>query len=798
MNRYLKTIELDKILSMLSSCAGNEETKRMTRSLSPMTELGEVEKELKKTGSAFGFSLKNGSPPSYNYMDPKALVQRARAGGALQQKELLDFALLFRQINSLYDYRNSAEQETELDELFFSLCPRHELEEDIRNAILSEDEIADTASPALANIRRKIAQAGIRIRESLDKMLHSKDMAEMLMENIVTMRDGRYVLPVKAEHKGSVKGIIHSASATGSTVFIEPEAVVQANNDIRLLESEEKAEIERILAEFSRRIGDDAEGILRDFETASELLLYFAKADLGAKMKGCIPKVNDKGYISLVRARHPLLAEDTAVPVDVTLGGSYNTLIITGPNTGGKTVLLKTVGLMCAMAACGLMIPASDTTEVCVFENILVDIGDMQSIEESLSTFSSHMTNIVRILKLAGERSLVLLDELGGGTDPVEGAALAAAMAERLIALGARSLITTHYQELKVFALKTEGVENGSCEFDMKTLRPTYKLIIGSPGRSNAFSISEKLGVPEDIINAARQKVSDSNADLEDAVMQLENSRKEYDRLNAELTRLRAEQAELVKKHEAEREELRLSKEAELEKARTRAMQIIENCRLESERLLDELAEIRKEKNREELERRSISAKSAARQTLNRMYNEANPVIKRENENYTPPRPFRQGDKVTLTDIGKTGILAGDPDSSGNVFVQIGVMRTKTNVSHLRLCEEQQPTENRADRRKARSSQVSRTGVTGNAQRRPSMELDIRGYAVDDGILEVDSFIDGAVMSHAAFVTIIHGKGTGVLRDGIQRHLRSHPSVKSFRNGVYGEGENGVTVVELK
>lgn len=795
MNRYLKTIELNKILDMLAACAGNEESKRMIRSLAPSSDTDEVRSQMSRTAAAFDLSVKNGSAPSYNYKDVRPMLTRARSGASLTTGELLSMALMLRQIGALHDYRTEAEGETVLDEMFMSLTPLKYLEDRIRNTILDEDEIADTASAALGNIRRKIAQAGMRIRESLDKMLHSQEMSKALMENIVTIRDGRYVVPVRAEYKGSVRGIVHAASATGSTLFIEPESVVEANNDIRLLEAEEKAEIERIIAALSSEVGQNADSIARDYDTVSELLVYFAKASLGAKMKACVPAVTDDRSVVLVKARHPLLDPQTAVPVDVTLGKDYSTLIVTGPNTGGKTVLLKTVGLLTAMTMCGMMIPASDGTAVSVFDDILVDIGDMQSIEESLSTFSSHMNNIVRIIESAGEGSLILLDELGGGTDPVEGAALAAAIIEKLLGMGARSLVTTHYQELKVFALQTEGVQNASCEFDMKTLRPTYRLIVGSPGRSNAFSISAKLGVPKDIIENAKKKVSQSDVDFEAAVSQLEASRKAYDRQNTELAALRREQQELVKKFEAEREELRASKEAELEKARTQAMQIIENCRMQSDRLLDELADIRREKNREELERRSAAAKTAARSTLNRMYDEANPVSRREIDEYAPPRPYRKGDRVKLADLNKNGILVGDPDSSGNVLVQIGTMKTKTNVSHLRLIEGGEEPEQPKTRRR---SAVSRTGVKGNAERRPSMELDIRGYAVDEGILEVDSFIDGAVLQHAGFITIIHGKGTGVLREGIQRHLKSHPSVRSFRNGVYGEGENGVTVVELK
>lgn len=793
MNRYYRTLELDKILSSLEGYAENEETKSMIRALTPETDLDTVKREMQKTSDAFALALKNGRAPSYAFKDVRPFLQRAVSGSSLSMRELLDMATMLRQISAMYDYRRDSQSEdTSLDELFLSLSPQQWLENKIRNAILSEDEIADTASTELADIRRKIARAGLRIRESIDKMLKSADVQKTLMENIVTVRDGRYVIPVKAEFKGQVRGIVHAASASGSTLFIEPEAVVEANNDIRVLEGMEKAEIERILAELSSDVASVADGVRRDYETCAELLLYFAKAELAASMNASVPVLSDDGVLVLRRARHPLLDPATAVPVDISIGEQCSALVVTGPNTGGKTVLLKTAGLLTAMAMCGLMIPASDGSRISVFDNILVDIGDMQSIEESLSTFSSHMSNIVNILRKADERSLVLLDELGGGTDPVEGAALAIAVIDKLLSQGSKVFVTTHYQELKVFALERDDVENASCEFDTKTLRPTYRLIVGSPGKSNAFSISARLGIPEDVIENAKSIVSDNNVRFEEAVANLEAARTELVRQTAELERLRRENEELLKENEREREALAAGRDAELEKARVKAMQIIENCRMESDRLLDELSDIRKEKNREEFERRASAAKSAARGALDRMYNEANPVVKREIKEYKPPRPYKRGDRVLVTDINKNGILASDPDSSGNVFVHIGVMKTKTNITHLRLVE----AEKTEPKKKTRN--VSRAQVSGKTERKSSLELDIRGYAVDEGVMEVDMFIDNAVMLGAGIVTIIHGKGTGLLRQGIQRHLKSNPSVKSFRDGVYGEGENGVTIVELK
>ncbi|MBR4223958.1 MAG: endonuclease MutS2 [Oscillospiraceae bacterium] len=793
MNRYYKTLELDKILSMLGEMAENERTAQLVRELTPSSDLDAVRREMDKTAAAFELAVKNGTAPSYKYKDMSLHMDRALSGASLSPGELLEVAQMLRQIGSMYNYRRDADVntgETVLDEMFMSLTPNDWLEQKIRNAIISPEEISDTASPALADIRRKIARAGIRIRESLDKMLKSAEVQKTLQENIITVRDGRYVIPVKAEHKGAVRGIVHAASASGNTLFIEPEAVVEANNDIRVLEGQEQAEIERILAELSSDCAACAETVKRDYETVSELLYYFIKAELGAKMNSTVPQLSDDGITDLRRARHPLLDKRTAVPVDIKLGEGYDALIVTGPNTGGKTVLLKTAGLLTAMAMCGLMIPASDGSKISVFDHILVDIGDMQSIEESLSTFSSHMSNIVDILSKADGRSLVLLDELGGGTDPVEGAALAVSVIEQLMAQGAKVFVTTHYQELKVFAMGRDDVMNASCEFDEATLRPTYRLIIGAPGKSNAFEVSQRLGVPAGIVSRARELVSENNARFEEAVANLERARKEFAEKTAETERIMAEQKKALEEAEAERDRLYQSREAELEKARVQAMRIIENCRLESDKLLDELADIRKAQNKEEFQRRAAEAKSRARSAMDRMYTEANPINKREEAAYTPPRPFKKGDTVMVTDLKKTGVLSGTPDVHGNVFVQMGVMRTKTNISKLRLIEQEKPAQ--------RKGSSSRSQVTGKQERRGSLELDIRGYAVDEGILETDIFIDNAVMMGAGIVTIIHGKGTGQLRQGIQRHLKSHPSVKSFRDGVYGEGEHGVTVVELK
>lgn len=791
MNNYYKSLELHKILEMLSEEASNTKTKEMALALTPESDIDVVRSEMKKTSDAFDLSVKYGTPAFSNFKDIRGALHRASSGASLSLRELLDIAQMLYQVRMLSDwYKSTENEETSIGYLFVSLAPNKYLEDKIKNAVVSEDEISDMASHELANIRRKIAQAGVRIRESLDKLIRSSEVQKSLQENIVTMRDGRYVLPVKADFKGNVPGLVHATSATGSTYFIEPISVVEANNDIKVLQGEEQDEIDRIIAELSADCAAYAEALSADYVTCTEINLYFAKSNLGAKMRGCIPELSDDGVIDLKKARHPLIDKKKVVPVDIKLGEDYKALIVTGPNTGGKTVILKTTGLLSAMAMCGLMIPASDGSKVSVFDNILVDIGDQQSIEQSLSTFSSHISNVVKILDAANEKSLILMDELGSGTDPVEGAALAVSIIENMVAKGSKLLVTTHYQELKLFAIETPGIENASCEFDIATLQPTYRLIIGSPGKSNAFSISSKLGISDDIIKRANELVSTENQRFEEVVAQLEASRRELEKQHDEIEKLKNEQAEKVAELDKEIADLNSKKESELEKARVQAMRIVESCRMQSEQLLDELADIRKQKEKSNFAQLAINAKSKNKSALDKMYDTANPVQNKEHKEYKLPRPLKRGDHVLIFDIDKKGILASDPDSNGNVFVQAGIMKTKVNVNKLRLLEPEKVT--------MQNKKISTKNVRGKMQRTPSLELDIRGCAVDEGIHELDMFIDNAVLTGAGIITVIHGKGTGVLRQGIQNHLKKHPSVKSFRSGVFGEGEDGVTVIELK
>ncbi len=793
MNKYLKTLELDKILDMLAGLCSNAETKRMALSIRPDSDLERVRYETLKTSQALELSVQFGTPPFTDFRDISGQAARAKSGAVISLRDLMDIAAMLRQIKGLYDWYGHCENiETELSYLFSRLSPNDYLLEKLERSIISEEEIADAASSELAAIRRKINRAGMQLRETLDKMIKNQSVQKCLQEANVTIRDGRFVLPVKAEHRGQISGLVHDTSASGQTIFVEPMAIVEANNDIRILEGREQEEIERIIRELCDDCGQYADELCENYKVCAELNLYFAKANLAAKLNCSLPAITDDGIISLNKARHPLIDKNKAVPINLSLGKDYKALIITGPNTGGKTVALKTAGLLSAMTMCGLLIPVSDGSSISVFENILVDIGDSQSIEQNLSTFSSHTNKVIEIINTADKKSLILLDELGSGTDPVEGAALAVSIIRRLIASGAKLMVTTHYQELKVFAIDSPDVENASCEFDITTLRPTYRLIVGSPGKSNAFAISESLGMPSDIISEARSMVSEANTRLEDVIGKLEQSRMELECQKEEILRLKAQATEDAEAVRKQRDEIENAKADELEKARIRAMSIIEATKAESNELLDELERLRKEKEKKNFSENVSGMKSKTKQSFNRMYDTANPLQSRTSDDeYVLPRKLRRGDTVFIPELNRKGIISGEPDGSEFVFVQMGVMKSKMDISKLRLVEAEKPAQKQKQSRK-----VGKVGV--KAERRGKMELDIRGCAADDGVYQLDSFIDSAVMSNISTVTVIHGKGTGILRAAVHQRLKSHPSVKKFRLGVFGEGEDGVTVIELK
>lgn len=794
MNQHYQILEFHKILDMLANLSANDITREKVRAITPTSDLAEARAEMEKTSDALNLSIQFGAPPFHAFQDMRMGLRRAKSGARLSLKDLLEIATVLRQVQSLSDwYDRCAGVESSLDDLFTQLAPVPFLLEKLDRSILSEEEIADAASPALAEIRRKIGRSRQKLRDTLDNMMRRQEIQECLQDNRVTLRDGRFVLPVRAEHRGKIPGLVHDTSATGQTLFIEPIAVVDANNDIRLLEIQETEEIERIIEELCAECGTWADAMIRDHEVCAELNLYFAKARLAEQMHAFAPTLTDDGVIILKKARHPLIPYKKAVPISFTLGDPYRALIITGPNTGGKTVALKTCGLLTLMAMSGMLIPAAEGSQISVFDHVLADIGDTQSIEQNLSTFSAHMSSVIRILEQADEHSLVLLDELGSGTDPVEGAALAEAIIARLKDNGAKLMVSTHYQELKLYATQQPDVENASCEFDIETLRPTYRLILGSPGKSNAFAISEGLGMAREIITQAETLVSEENTRFEQAVAKLEETRKEleHDRDALRLSLQQAEENEAKLREELER--TRKDRENIMEQARLEAMHIVETTKAQSNEMLTELEQLRKEKEKASFAEDVISAKGHVKRGFRKMYETANPVTDTADEDYVLPRELQVGDTVLMADTKQKAVVAGKPDKNGMVFLQMGAMRTKAPVGKLRLVAGVE------EKQKSQQKQRSSAGrVSAQAARRGTMELDIRGCTCDEGVYQMDAFLDRAVMSHIATVTIIHGKGTGQLRKAIHQRLKQLKYVKSFRLGTFGEGEDGVTIVSLE
>lgn len=793
MKSEYRKLELDKILELLKEQAWSDIVKERAEQIVPDTELHKIKEESKKTDDAFVLSAKYGTPRFYNIKDVSFSVRRAQQGAALSLRELLDIGLVLREIDGLVSWYDSCGGgETSLHPYFSMLTPNKTLESTISNAILSEEELSDGASGELARIRKAIIRQGAKIKEQLDKLIKSQTNQKYLQEALVTQRDGRYVVPVKTEYKGQISGLVHDTSATGATLFIEPMGVVDANNEIRILKRDEQIEIERIIREMSADVAECGDALLRGIENAFILEMYFAKAGLGAKMKAIMPVLSEQPVLRLNKARHPLIPLERVVPTTIILGETYTELIITGPNTGGKTVALKTAGLLTLMTMCGLMIPAADDSVVGVFSDILVDIGDEQSIEQSLSTFSAHMTNIIGIMKSANERSLILLDELGSGTDPVEGAALAVSVLSYFRDMDSRVMATTHYQEVKMFAIEQEGVENASCEFDISTLRPTYKLIIGVPGKSNAFAIVKRLGMSDDIIEDAKKLVGDESKRFERVIENLEKTRQELDALR-ETAQVEARNAKQLTEELKEKEEnFEKQKEFELSKARSQAMSIVEQTRAGADKLMNELEEMKKEKDKSDFSAMVKTSRSKANSALNSMSDRANPVIEKKKSKYVLPRELRVGDTVRLMDIGNTGTIILLPDAGGNCVVQIGMMKTRTKTDNLELILEQAPP------KKKQSGSNIKKSVQSNMTRKSSLEVDIRGMMTDEGIMEVDRFIDSCLLGGIETITIIHGKGTGALRAAVHQFLKHNKHVKSYRLGAYGEGEAGVTVAELK
>ena len=782
--KSMATLELPQVLALLADCAATLEGKERCLALRPLTDLDDVARAQEETSAAVKMLILRGSPGFSGVKPVSASLQRADMGGSLSTRELLDIASVLRCARGARDYGDS-EEKTVISHLFRSLTPNRFLEDSITNSILSEEEIADSASSELASIRRHMRSTEARVRDILQRLI-SSNQSKYLQESIITIRSDRYVVPVKAEHKNAIPGLVHDVSSSGSTFFIEPMGVVKANNELRELAAREKKEIERILAELSAQCAAHKEDIGEDYTLLILLDTIFARGQLSLKMEASQPGLSER-YLRLRGARHPLLDKKKAVANDLELGDRFDTLVITGPNTGGKTVTLKTLGLITLMAQCGLHIPAKSDSTVRVFRRVLSDIGDEQSIAQSLSTFSSHMTNIVGILKEADGQTLILFDELGAGTDPVEGAALAAAVIESARELGALVAATTHYAELKVYAMTTPGVENASCEFNVDTLAPTYRLVMGIPGKSNAFAISRRLGLPEEIIDRAAARLDAENVRFEDVLTKLDQQRQEMEKDRAEARRLKLEMEQSAGKAREYRKRLEEERSKVVEKAQSEARAIIQEARDASDLALSELKELKK---RQDLDWQQVND---GRAEARRLLNEAERGIggpAQEVETPPPTRPAVAGDTVELVSMGtKATVLSVNKD--GSLQLQAGILKISAKQDEVRVVEGESQSQKEARRIVARAEHTLRTAAV------PS-QVDLRGMMTDEAIAALERFLDTAMMGKLETVTIIHGKGTGAVRNAVRTYCRRSRYVKSFRPGRYGEGEDGVTVVELK
>lgn len=790
MNKNHKTLELDLILEKLAAECSCDDAKDLARGLKPAGDMAEVEMLLQQTEDAFSLLARFGGPSFSGLKNVNNSLHRAAAGGSLNPKELLDIAYCLRALRTLDEWRNhSSWVKTSLDFFFEGITSNKYLETKILSCIVSEEEIADKASDTLFDIRKKIRSKENSIREKLDSLIHSSHYQQFLQEAIITQRNGRFVVPVKAECRGNVPGLVHDTSSTGATVFIEPASVVDANNDIKVLQGKERDEIMRILYELSAESGDFAESIKHSYESAIRLNLIFAKAHLAYKMKATKPILNNEGIICLKKARHPLIDPKKVVATDIALGDEYDTLVITGPNTGGKTVSLKTLGLLTLMTMCGLLIPVADRSRVSVFNNILVDIGDEQSIAQSLSTFSSHMVNIIDIMKKADDKSLILIDELGAGTDPVEGAALAVSIIEALREKGAIIAATTHYAELKAYALDTPGVTNGCCEFDIETLRPTYKLLIGVPGRSNAFAILKHLGMTQDVIDNAKAIVGSDNRDFEAVLEKLEASRHalEEERKVAEEMTERARKIE--EKAQSEMDKIEILKARELDKAKREAQKLIDAAERKSSQFLLELDKLKKEQtssNATEIARKTRRAVKAQMGEMDDLIN-PNELADNWDYDYKLPRNPVPGDRIVIKGIGEGEVLEF---KNNNVFVKSGLLKTRVKLSDIMILDK--------PKKKPVKTQHNVYRTSSRADADVKTEIDMRGETVDEALSELGLFIDRCVLNNIEEIRIIHGKGTGALRSAVTDYLKTHPNVSEYRLGRYGEGENGVTIAKLK
>ena len=780
-------LELNQVLELLSACAGSADGKAACLNLAPTSDLDEVCALQEETTAASTLSTNKGYPGFSDVKDVSASLDRAHRGGTLQPKELLQIAGLLRCSRNVKSYIAEDEKQTVLTPLFQVLTANKYLEDRIFGAILSEEEIADTASPELADIRRHMRIQSAKIKDGLQKVISSPAYSKFLREPIITIRQGRYVVPVKSECKNDVPGLVHDVSATGSTYFVEPMSAVNANNALRELEIKEKKEIERILSELSAEAAGYQEPICENYQILVRLDVIFAKAKLAFQMRAWAPSMNNQGRVELRNARHPLIDAKTVVPVSLRLGTDFDTMIITGPNTGGKTVTLKTIGLLTLMSECGLHIPAGDGSCLSTFDAILADIGDEQSIAQSLSTFSSHMRTIVDIVDQCDSRTLVLFDELGAGTDPAEGAALAVALIEFCRKMGSRVVATTHYAELKLYAMRTENVINASCEFSVETLQPTYKLLIGIPGKSNAFAISRKLGLSEQILKEASDLVSQSDKDFEDVLSQLEQQRQQMETARAEAERLRLETAKIKQQSEEFNEQLRLEREKAMEQARREAQQIIDDARRTANAAAEEIKQLKKQLS-ENADTQNINQRQAE---LRRSLNDAESKLRAEQVQKARPAPSRGimvGDTVELLKLGtKASVISINKD--GTYQLQAGIMKLTAKADEIYLLELDNPYKQKA----------ARPAHSGREMKASAMasEIDLRGMDSVEAICVLDRYLDEAMRSNLSSVRIIHGKGTGVLRTAVQQSLKKNKFIKKYRLGLYGEGEDGVTIAEF-
>lgn len=786
---YKTTLELDKIIARAVQLCTCQETKVRMQALEPCPSTEEERYALSQTDAINSLLIKNGSPRFGSVREVRRIAAHAQKGGILSMGELLEVAATLRNFSGLSQWYGLSEHEMlPTDDLFYALAPQPVLERQITDSILSPEEMADTASITLQDLRRKIRQTEDSIRTKLDNIIKNSTTSKFLQDAVVSLRNGRYVVPVRAEYRGEVGGVIHDVSSTGATIFVEPTAVVEANARIMQLRAQEQEEITRILSAFSAQVGSLEPQFSYSYEAMLQIDLLLAKARLAVEQNAFMPAVSDTVRFRLNRARHPLIPKDRVVPVDISLGEEYDTLVITGPNTGGKTVSIKTAGLLNAMAQYGFLIPAHESSVVCHFREYLVDIGDEQSIEQSLSTFSSHMSRISGILQRAGSGTLALIDELGAGTDPAEGAALAVSILEQLRRQGSLVMATTHYAELKVYALETPGVVNASCEFNVETLMPTYKLSVGVPGKSNAFLISAKLGIPQALIDAARDHMSSDDKRLDSVLAQLDDLKLQLKGAREEAEKARYEAEHALEKAEKERDALVEQGRQELENARRQAHDLMQQVQNEAYALTDELRRIQKDEKASAAQR-AVRAREIARKDTETLLRrtDSKPAVRE----YVPLKEVQVGQEVVIAELNQPATVMARPDRDGMVEVRAGIMKTKVPLAGLRAPD-------KMEKRPRQEPRRANTRVQLDKGRKTSMELNLLGYTVEEALGEVDKFLDSGMLRGQQTLYIIHGNGTGALRSAIQKHLRTHKAVKSFRLGRYGEGESGVTVVELK